>query len=226
MGKERGTFVLAVVAAVSTSLVLLPIGVNAAGEAVSIKDADSPLKAQVANGGKLKIGDGAGPLSVDGTVTANLPGTVNVAGEVDVTSVKNDVTTTPDFGSFTQYFALTSNTDTVESFYGPFGISQRVAWNSMTFINRGTEPAEIRIRHSNPTTGACPSGAGEPTVLIQEVAMAMIPGKDTVHLDFPTPIRMDIDNNDDYCVVAVQTGGNGEVVSTLRGINYSPPNNT
>lgn len=62
----RGTLALAVGAL--AALVLVPVGVEAATDNVIIKDADSSAKAQVVSGGRLKIGDGSGPLTVDGAV--------------------------------------------------------------------------------------------------------------------------------------------------------------
>ena len=45
-----------------------PLGAVAAGQLVTLVDDDTPTKAQVDTGGKLRVGDGAGSLTVNGSV--------------------------------------------------------------------------------------------------------------------------------------------------------------
>ncbi len=60
------------------AVVMLPAGVQAAGQLVSIVDSDSDKDQVKVDAGKLRVGDGAGKLTVDGAV--NVAGTVSVAG--------------------------------------------------------------------------------------------------------------------------------------------------
>ena len=51
-----------------TVTVLLPVGVQAAGQLVTLVDDNTSTQAQVITGGKLRVGDGSGGITVDGTV--------------------------------------------------------------------------------------------------------------------------------------------------------------
>jgi hypothetical protein len=64
-------------AALLIAVVLIPTGASALGSLVTIEDATSTRRARVDVGGKLRVGDGTGDLSVDGTVGTfpELPGT-------------------------------------------------------------------------------------------------------------------------------------------------------
>ena len=59
--------VLALALLASLLAVLLPVAAGAAGQLFTIVDSDSNVQAQV-DGGKLRVGDGAGKLTVDGTI--------------------------------------------------------------------------------------------------------------------------------------------------------------
>lgn len=68
-GYEAGRRLVIAVALVAVGALLAPAGVQAAANLVTIEDSNSNSKAQV-DGGKLRVGDGAGTLTVDGTVGA------------------------------------------------------------------------------------------------------------------------------------------------------------
>ena len=71
--EPRSRLVLTVVA-MALVVALVPAGVRAAGDLVSLVDGDGNSKAQV-DGGKLRVGDGNGPLTVNGkVVVAPKPG--------------------------------------------------------------------------------------------------------------------------------------------------------
>ena len=59
--------VLALALLASLIALLVPVAAGAAGELMTIVDSDSNSQAQV-DGGKLRVGDGSGKLSVDGTI--------------------------------------------------------------------------------------------------------------------------------------------------------------
>jgi hypothetical protein len=77
-----GRRIAAFFAAAVLASVLVPVGVEAAGPTlVKLVDGDGSSKVQV-DGGRVRVGDGAGPLSVDGTV--DVDGSVQVDGSVNV----------------------------------------------------------------------------------------------------------------------------------------------
>ena len=65
--------VIAAVVAAATMSMLLPVGAAASEMLTTIVDPNSDAKAQV-DAGKLRVGDGAGALTVNGTVGALPPG--------------------------------------------------------------------------------------------------------------------------------------------------------
>ena len=81
--RERGSRVAetlkicSIVAATAIVVSLaMPLGASAAGQLFTLVDSDSDTQAQVDDTGKLRIGDGAGSLTVDGSVgIASSPGT-------------------------------------------------------------------------------------------------------------------------------------------------------
>ena len=60
---------LVVLATASVTSVLLPVEAQAAGQLMTIVDPSSDSKARV-DAGRLRVGDGLGPLSVDGSVSS------------------------------------------------------------------------------------------------------------------------------------------------------------
>jgi hypothetical protein len=73
-GKHRSVGMI--VGFVMAAVMFMPLGIEAATNLVVIKDADSTGKVQV-DAGRLRVGDGAGPMTVDGTV--GISGTPTVA---------------------------------------------------------------------------------------------------------------------------------------------------
>jgi hypothetical protein len=63
-----------VVVAVTLLAMLLPVGAKAAGQLVTLTDSTTLSKARV-DSGKLRVGDGSGPLTIDGQVAtvASIP---------------------------------------------------------------------------------------------------------------------------------------------------------
>ena len=67
--RETTRTILAAVSVAAVMALLLPVGAHAAGQLMTIVDADSSAKAQV-EAGKLRVGDGDGAMTVDGAVGA------------------------------------------------------------------------------------------------------------------------------------------------------------
>jgi hypothetical protein len=75
---------VALVAALLIGMMFAPVAARAAGTLVSIVDPSTGAKAHVTDG-KLQIGDGSGPLTVNGNLAvSNFPKLQPVAGTVDV----------------------------------------------------------------------------------------------------------------------------------------------
>jgi hypothetical protein len=68
----RPRHVVAIAAILGTAYVLGPVAASAAGTLMTITDGSTNADAQV-DVGKLRVGDGSGALTVDGTVTAVAP---------------------------------------------------------------------------------------------------------------------------------------------------------
>src|SRR5688500_7245755 len=73
---------LSLVLAVTVTVLLVPVGVRAAGQLVSIGDGDSDTDAVLVDAGKLRVGDGGGNLTVDGSVTIGVPNSAYLAQNV------------------------------------------------------------------------------------------------------------------------------------------------
>ena len=67
--RETTRTILTAVTVATVMALLLPVGAQAAGQLMTIVDADSQAKAQV-EGGKLRVGDGNGALTVNGALAA------------------------------------------------------------------------------------------------------------------------------------------------------------
>jgi hypothetical protein len=85
---------------------LFPMSVTAAGQLMTIVDPSTNLGAKVDPGNKLRIGDGSGPLSVDGTVRVgdgtgplSVDGTVRVGDGAGPLSVDGTVRVTDGSGA-------------------------------------------------------------------------------------------------------------------------------
>ena len=70
--REITRTILTAVTVASVMALLLPVGAQAAGQLMTIVDADSNAKVQVEDG-KLRVGDGNGAMTVDGAVASRLP---------------------------------------------------------------------------------------------------------------------------------------------------------
>ena len=67
--RETTRTILTAVSVAAVMALLLPVGAHAAGQLMTIVDADSQAKAQVEDG-RLRVGDGRGAMTVDGAVAA------------------------------------------------------------------------------------------------------------------------------------------------------------
>ena len=114
---------------------LLPVGARATGQLVTLVDPSTSSKARV-DAGKLRVGDGSGPLSVDGRVGSypapgvgkSVGGLVSGAGEKPIA--------------------------------GPFAAGVRLAITSLTLANFGSGPARADLTLPMSTSRGFESGSG------------------------------------------------------------------
>ncbi len=127
------------------AVVMLPAGVQAAGQLVSIVDSDSDKDQVKIDAGKLRVGDGAGRLTVDGAV--NVVGKVNVAGSVNVAGRATGFDRTVSIAN--QYFVM-----------GPLPSYRKVYITSMIVGNSSSTHGEGWFDARATLEGRCsPSGA-------------------------------------------------------------------
>jgi hypothetical protein len=154
---------MAAMIALAALVLLVPIGVQAATNSVSIADpVKATSKARVVQG-KLEVGDGAGPLTVDGMVGAQPAApAIPLWGEAHL-----------------------SDTNRHATLVGPFSAKTTMEVTSLVFANSGTTSLEVRVRVMQPTTSRCDSGSTP----IQDVETVEVPPGQTLSTPFPTPIH-------------------------------------
>ena len=86
---------LSAVAFVALGAVLAPAAGHAAGTLMTLVDSDSATQAQVDGDGRLRVGDGTGPLTVDGTVSTRRGDVVTKLLDTQITPTSQSVTTLP-----------------------------------------------------------------------------------------------------------------------------------
>jgi hypothetical protein len=174
----------ALIAAACIGLVLAPLGVEAATDNVVIKDADSNKRADV-SGGELHVGDGNGPLTVNGNL---------------------DVSTRPDTervlpGASSDRFVQAGGimTDTPVALTNALAGDQQLRVSSITVANSSAASADVVIEAVAPDDPSNCTGAGS---LRARVARVIVGPRETVHLTYPHPIVVNEVEATDYCVNA------------------------
>ena len=159
---SRGGKAVAVVAGLVFLAVLVPVGVQAVTSSVTISDPQKPASKARVLGGKLLVGDGLGPLTVDGKVSAiPAPPKVPLWGQAHLTDTNRHV-----------------------SLAGPFSSTNVFHVTSLTFANTGTTALEVRVRVMSPGT-KCDVGSTP----LQGVEVAAVAAGQTVSTPFPTPLQ-------------------------------------
>lgn len=202
-GKQITTIVLAVAAAV----VLMPVAVYAAATVVNVADPATGNKARVFNG-KLSVGDGVGPVSVDGTVRVNDgSGPLTVDGAV---SVKQPA------GNFSKYDFATDSTAAVLYDIPP---NVGLAISSLTVAHEvGTGPAMVRVRTFVPTMANQCTGGG---TVADEITALTVPADDTRTASYSPPILVP-KSASEKCLIAFVflPSGTQRVAVTATGFRY------
>jgi hypothetical protein len=150
-------FVL-LLAAVVLGAVVAPVGAHAAGQLVSIVDSQSDTDMALVDAGRLRVGDGSGALTVDGTVTT-------------VPAVPSQFDDTRTLG--TQAVALFAVSST-----------QRIAINSFSFFSASTSLKVVLEVRDLPGGGPCSPTA----TLRATRTIALVAPSQTLFMPFPEPL--------------------------------------
>ena len=124
---------------------------------------DQASQARV-DAGSLRVGDGSGGLTVDGSVGAQPALPTNV---------------------FQDYVRLVGPTPTEKAVFGPAQPGEGLAISSLTLRNQGSNPVEFAAdRYTVPDGEGCDFGAGGVSFLLQ----VRVGPEETIHLPFPQPL--------------------------------------
>ncbi len=177
----------AILFALVLAIVLAPIGAQAADKLISIVDDDSASVAQV-DSGSLRIGDGSGPVTVDGSVRS-APGPV---------------------GDAVQARRGLSGTTVAQAMAGPFAADASLAITSVIVSNDDTASREVGF-----AIVTTPSTCSAYTAVAGPQHFYIVPAQDTVQLTFPQALivpELPIPAGASWCLQAVrQDPGTGFV---------------
>lgn len=202
--------IVLVVVSVSAALVLTPVGVMAAAsQLVTLKDPTTSSKAKV-DAGKLRIGDGSGPLTVNGSVTV---GSVDARMAAPTTQLDtiNDLT-------------LHAG-DTRRPMFAGVG-HKRVALTSFIASAEGPNAGAVELLvvayvRSNSASGDCETLSGFGAA---ERFTVMVPVGQTVNLNFPSPLvwTQYADTDDYYCINVESFGGPTGYTAHVSAYGFRP----
>lgn len=197
--------IVIVVVSVCAAMILTPVGVMAAAsQLVTLKDPTTTSKARV-DAGKVRVGDGSGAVTVDGTVkVTDGAGTLGVDGTVDARMVAPAK-------PWNQINDLTLHAgDTRRPMTARTGAT-KLNLTSVTVAAEGANPGSIELLviayvKTDSTSGDCETlsgfGAAERFTLI-------VPVGETINVTYPSPLQWTAyaDANDYYCIVVESFGG-------------------
>jgi hypothetical protein len=200
--KFRGGVIplVAVVGVLTVAILLVPLGVQAMTTSVVITDPDHPAAKAHVVGGSLLVGDGQGPLTVDGVV-----GWFPTRG--------------PSYFTKTVHMSFIITPNTFATIAGPFKSGTRFAITSVTFANDGTQSQPMQeavgiVAASD--KGICQTNSG-----IDGPVYAAVPYQGTVHLDYPQPLVTGTISTSSVCLVAeVAFGATGGWDSHVNVTGY------
>lgn len=157
-----------IVVAVCATAVLAPVGAIAAGSSFSIADPDRPArKAEVDLRGRLSVGDGSGPLSVDGAVTVTPQPGFDITGSAS-----------PAPGSQSATVDLVGGAD------GPIHLT-----DLSLFVDTGREePVEVSVLEKRLGTTYVESCADAPAPYVTVAWEGVVSPSAPVQQSFTTPV--------------------------------------
>ena len=203
--------VVLVVVSVCAALVLTPVGVMAAaGQLVTVKDPLTSSKARV-DTGKLRVGDGSGPVTVDGNVTVGGTVGARMAAPTNQLDTINDLTV--------------HSGDTRRPMFAGVG-SKRVALTSLIASAEGSTAGSVELLivayvRSNSPSGDCETLSGFGAA---ERFTVMVPVGQTVNLNFPSPLvwTQYADADDYYCINIESFGGPTGYTAHVSAYGFRP----
>jgi hypothetical protein len=160
----------ALLTAACIGLVLAPLGVEAATDNVVLKDAHSDKKATVSRGA-LRVGDGDGPLTINGRVrVTNQTQRVEVVTPNEPANRSNLITN-----------VATAEAERLTAELPPEG---RYLLSTVTVANDGPDPVTIVVSAAQSVVpGACDGGE------IAILSRVRVPGNETVHVAYPDHVQ-------------------------------------
>ena len=176
-------------AAMIIAVVLVPVGVRAAGQLVSIVDSDSDTDQARVDAGKLRVGDGSGNLTVDGSVVA-VPGAPTGQSAVS--------------------FPVSTGGTIIGGVFGP---TTRYAISSLTFFGASTT-SFVYLEAKDTVNGACSTFG---TARAVRVIGAISPGQ-TMHLIYPENLMAPFGGStpNTWCLFARSSAGSFTVFRVGR----------
>jgi hypothetical protein len=133
------------------------------------------------DGGSLRVGDGSGGLTVDGTVAAQPVLPANV---------------------FQQYVRLVGPTPQEETVFGPAQPGEGLAISSLTIRNQGPNPVEFTADlFTIPDGEGCDFEGGGVSFLLQ----VRTGPEETIHLPFPQPLLVS-SSSQTWCLIFSRFG--------------------
>jgi len=164
-----------VVGAVTWFAVLVPIGARATGQLVTVVDATTSTKAHVDADGKLRVGDGSGRITVDGTV-----GSYPAPADQSVGALVNGPGEKP--------------------IAGPLPANRKIAITSLTLVNRSAGAGNATVTaYAIAPGGNCFDWVGQ-----RILANFAVPAGNMAHLTYPHPLlaQKPVRAGDRWCLFA------------------------
>lgn len=191
--------IVIIVVSVSAAMILTPVGVMAAASQITIKDPNSASQVQV-DTGKLRVGDGTGALTVDGTVKVT-----DGSGGMTVNGTLGSQMAPQTNSKGTQGFVTITPANTRELLFAGVGPT-KINLTSVILAASGPNPGSVTVRlhayiRKDSASGDCETLDG---FAAGERFAAVVPVGQTINLTFPSTLRWTeyADANDYYCIVA------------------------
>lgn len=210
--------IVVIVVSVSAALILAPVGVMAAaGQLVTITDPSTTSKARV-DSGKLRIGDGSGVVTVDGTVKAtDGSGPLSIDGTV-ATRIAPPTTGLDTINDLTVHAG-----DLQRPLFQGVG-NKKVSLTSIVVSAEGANPGSVKLQFQvyvkqNSASGDCEGLSGFGAA---ERFVVMVPVGQTINLNFPSTLTWTqyADADDYYCINAVSGGGPSGYITHIAAYGF------
>ena len=177
----------AIVGAIVVAAVLVPVGVRATTNSVLITDPSHPAQQAHVIDGRLQIGDGSGPLTIDGNI-------LSVPGQA------------PTYFSKTVHMSFL--TSSLALILGPDKEGTRYAITSVTLTNDGTQNNYLD-ESVGVIAGSDKTGCNNLNSSPDGPVYVAIPWQQTVHLAYPQALITRGQPNPECLVAAVDIGTSG-----------------